>query len=399
MMLDGKKVLVGISGGIAAYKVPLLVRLLVKKGCEVKVIVTDNALEFVTEMTLQTLSSHKIYHNMFTGYNNEESTEHISLANWADMMIVAPATANIIGKYANGIADDALSTTLLAFNKTVFLSPAMNSNMYSHIAVQTNLQKLKTFGVELIDAKEGFLACGVNGKGRMAEPEEIVEYVENYFSKQKDFIGKTFTVTAGPTREQIDRVRFISNNSSGKMGYAIAKELLNRGAEVFLVSGPTSETINETSDLHLIKIESAEQMYDKTIECFEKSDVAICSAAVADYTPKQKFDTKLKKQEGDMFIELSATKDILKSLGEKKEHRILVGFALETDNEIENAKKKLINKNLDFIVLNSLKDEGAGFEVSTNKVTLIDKDNITPLPLKSKTEVAKDIVDKVLTYF
>lgn len=398
-MLDGKKVLVGISGGIAAYKVPLLVRLLVKKGCEVKVIVTDNALEFVTEMTLQTLSSHKIYHNMFTGYNNEESTEHISLANWADMMIVAPATANIIGKYANGIADDALSTTLLAFNKTVFLSPAMNSNMYSHIAVQTNLQKLKTFGVELIDAKEGFLACGVNGKGRMAEPEEIVEYVENYFSKQKDFIGKTFTVTAGPTREQIDRVRFISNNSSGKMGYAIAKELLNRGAEVFLVSGPTSETINETSDLHLIKIESAEQMYDKTIECFEKSDVAICSAAVADYTPKQKFDTKLKKQEGDMFIELSATKDILKSLGEKKEHRILVGFALETDNEIENAKKKLINKNLDFIVLNSLKDEGAGFEVSTNKVTLIDKDNITPLPLKSKTEVAKDIVDKVLTYF
>lgn len=398
-MLEGKKVLVGISGGIAAYKVPLLVRLLVKKGCEVKVIVTDNALEFVTEMTLQTLSSHKVYHNMFTGYNNEKSTEHISLANWADMMIVAPATANIIGKYANGIADDALSTTLLAFNKTVFLSPAMNSNMYSHIAVQTNLQKLKTFGVELIDAKEGFLACGVNGKGRMAEPEEIVEYVENYFSKQKDFIGKTFTVTAGPTREQIDRVRFISNNSSGKMGYAIAKELLNRGAEVFLVSGPTSETINETSDLHLIKIESAEQMYDKTIECFEKSDVAICSAAVADYTPKQKFDTKLKKQEGDMFIELSATKDILKSLGEKKEHRILVGFALETDNEIENAKKKLINKNLDFIVLNSLKDEGAGFEVSTNKVTLIDKDNITPLPLKSKTEVAKDIVDKVLTYF
>ena len=398
-MLDGKKVLVGISGGIAAYKVPLLVRLLVKKGCEVKVIVTDNALEFVTEMTLQTLSSHKVYHNMFTGYNNEETTEHISLTNWADMMIVAPATANIIGKYANGIADDALSTTLLAFNKTVFLSPAMNSNMYSHIAVQTNLQKLKTFGVELIDAKEGFLACGVNGKGRMAEPEEIVEYVENYFSKQKDFIGKTFTVTAGPTREQIDRVRFISNNSSGKMGYAIAKELLNRGAEVFLVSGPTSETINESSHLHLIKVESAQQMYDKTIECFEKSDVAICSAAVADYTPKQKFDTKLKKQEGDMFIELSATKDILKSLGEKKEHRILVGFALETDNEIENAKKKLINKNLDFIVLNSLKDEGAGFEVSTNKVTLIDKDNITPLPLKSKTEVAKDIVDKVLTYF
>lgn len=396
-MLNGKKVLVGVSGGIAAYKTPMLVRLLVKNGCEVRVVATKNAFEFVTEVTLQTVSSHRVYSEMFSSYD-EEQTQHISLANWADLMILAPASANTIGKYANAIADDALSTTLLAFNKPVFLAPAMNNVMYSNLGVQENMAKLVSRGVRMIEAQEGFLACGTEGKGRMAEPEEILAFVERELSKTEDFKGKTFTITAGPTREQIDRVRFISNNSSGKMGYDIARELLDRGAKVYLVSGPTQEKINPCPNLEIIKVESAEQMYEAAVSCFDKSDVAICSAAVADYTPKYKRSNKMKKEETALVLELAPTKDILKSLGERKGNKILVGFALETDNEIENARGKLERKNLDFIVLNSLNDKGAGFEVKTNKVTLIDKENITPLPLKTKREVAKDIVDKILSF-
>lgn len=397
-MLNGKKVLVGLSGGIAAFKTPMLIRLLKKEGCEVKVVATENALQFTTETTLQTLSGHRVYYDMFTPYIEEETTKHISLTAWADFAIIAPATANIIGKFANGIADDALSTTLLAFQKTIFLAPAMNTAMYENFAVQENMRKLLSNGVKIIDSNDGFLACGTSGKGRMAEPEQILEYIKQEFAKQQDFAGKTFTITAGPTREQIDRVRFISNNSSGKMGYDIARELLARGAKVFLVSGPTNERIENNPNLELIKVQSAEDMYQATLQCFDRSDAGICSAAVADYTPKYKHSNKMKKEENALILELSPTKDILKALGERKNKRILVGFALETDNEIENAKSKLVKKNLDFIVLNSLNDKGAGFEVDTNKVTIIDKNSINPLPLKSKIEVAKDIVDKLLTF-
>lgn len=399
-MLNGKKVLVGISGGISAYKTPMLVRLLIKKDCDVRVVATDNALHFVSELTLQTLSSYPVYNDMFCRFT-EKTTEHISLSDWADIVIVAPATANIIGKYANGIADDALSTTLLAFNKQVFFCPAMNCNMYNNFAVQDNISTLKRRGVQIIDSEQGELACGVVGKGRMAEVETIVEEIENYYKTNDDFINRTITITAGPTRESIDKVRFISNASSGKMGYEIAKELLRRGAKVNLISGVTNEKIEENNNLRLINVVNAQQMYEKTIEMFEKSDVGICCAAVADYTPIVQYDRKLKKQEQSLIIELKPTKDILLELGKKKKkNQVLVGFALETDNEIDNAKNKLQKKNLDFIVLNSLNDKGAGFECQTNKVTLIDNEgNVEPLPLKDKIDVAKDIVNKLLKCF
>lgn len=402
-MINGKKVVVGISGGIAAYKVPMLVRLLIKKDCEVRVVATDNALKFVSEVTLQTLSSYPVYNDMFSRFQ-EKTTNHISLAQWGEIFIVAPATANIIGKYANAIADDALSTTLLAFNKKVFLCPAMNNNMYENIGVQENIDKLKKRGVEIIDSEQGDLACGTVGKGRMAEVEHIVKYIEDFFEenkeinkKNKDFSGQVITITAGATRENIDKVRFISNASSGKMGYELAKELLRRGAKVNLVCGVVSQTIEENDCLNLVKVVSAQEMFDATVGLYSKSDACICSAAVADYTPEVTYPNKLKKQEAELTIKLKPTKDILAYLGKNKKKQILVGFALETDNEIENAKKKLKDKNLDFIVLNSLNDKGAGFDCNTNKVTLIDKNNMIALPLKTKEEVAKDIIDKLLT--
>ena len=392
----GKRILVGVSGGIAAYKIPMLVRLLTKEGNEVKVVATNNALNFVSELTLQTLSKHRVYTDMFLPYK-ESTTEHISLSEWADVFVVAPATANIIGKYTNGIADDALSTVLLAFEKKVFFAPAMNTAMYNNQAVQNNLRILQNRGVEIIEGEEGELACGSVGKGRMAEVEQILECIDKYFSQTENLKGKTFLITAGPTVEQIDSVRYISNNSSGKMGYAIAREILQRGGKVNLISGPVSETIEENSNLNLIRVKSAKQMYEASMQEFAKSDVAICSAAVADYTPKQVFSGKMKKKEQSLTIELEPTKDILKTLGQNKGEKIVVGFALESSDEIENAKKKLFSKNLDFIVLNSLNDKGAGFEYATNKVTLIDKDNTVSLPLKTKKEVAKDIINKIVT--
>ena len=390
----GKRILLGVSGGIAAYKIPMLVRLLTKEGNEVKIVASNSALNFVSELTLQTLSKHRVYTNMFLPYE-ENTTEHISLSEWADVFIVAPATANIIGKYANGIADDALSTVLLAFEKKVFFAPAM----YNNPAVRNNLNILLNRSIEIIEGEEGELACGSVGKGRMAEVEQIYKHINNYFTEKEDLKGKTFLVTAGPTVEQIDSVRYISNNSSGKMGYAIAEEILQRGGKVNLISGPVSVTIEENNNLNLINVKSAQQMYEASMQEFKNSDVAICSAAVADYTPKQVFSGKMKKKEQSLTIELEPTKDILKTLGQNKGEKIVVGFALESSNEIENAKKKLSSKNLDFIVLNSLNDKGAGFEYATNKVTLIDKDTITPLPLKTKKEVAKDIINKIVTLF
>lgn len=388
-------VVIAISGGIAAYKIPFLIRLFKKAGHEVKVVVTKNALNFVTEATLQTLSDNLVYSDMFAG--NKDMTEHISLADWADYYIVAPATANIIGKYANAIADDCVSTTLLAFDKDVFLAPAMNTKMYANEGVQNNLQILASRGVNIIRPNCGELACGANGDGRMAEPEEIFAFVNNHISNSKTLIGKTICVTAGPTYEQIDPVRFIGNNSSGKMGFAIAESLATKGASVKLIAGPTHLNTN-SCNIERIDVKSAEQMYNATVKEFEKADAAILSAAVADYTPKNVFSQKVKKADNVLNIELQPTKDILAQLGRMKtDKQTLVGFALETNDEENNAKQKLSKKNLDFIVLNSLNDKNACFGFDTNKVTIIDSNGkMIKTDLKSKSEIAEDVVSKLI---
>ncbi|MBO7181000.1 MAG: bifunctional phosphopantothenoylcysteine decarboxylase/phosphopantothenate--cysteine ligase CoaBC [Bacteroidales bacterium] len=388
-------VVIAISGGIAAYKIPFLIRLFRKAGHKVKVVVTKNALNFVTEATLQTLSDNLVYSDMFAG--NKDMTEHISIADWADYYIVAPATANIIGKYANAIADDCISTTLLAFDKDVFLAPAMNTKMYANKGVQNNLQILASRGVNIISPNCGELACGANGDGRMAEPEEIFAFVSNHIAKSKILAGKTICVTAGPTYEQIDPVRFIGNNSSGKMGFAIAESLAAKGALVKLIAGPTHLN-TKNCNIERIDVKSAEQMYNATVKEFEQADVAILSAAVADYTPKNVFSQKVKKADNVLNIELQPTKDILAQLGRMKtDKQTLVGFALETNNEENNAKQKLSKKNLDFIVLNSLNDKNACFGFDTNKVTIIDSNgNMTKTDLKSKSEIAEDVVSKLI---
>lgn len=388
-------VVIAISGGIAAYKIPFLIRLFKKAGHEVKVVVTKNALNFVTEATLQTLSDNLVYSDMFAG--NKDMTEHISLADWADYYIVAPATANIIGKYANAIADDCVSTTLLAFDKDVFLAPAMNTKMYANEGVQNNLQILASRGVNIISPNCGELACGANGDGRMAEPEEIFAFVNNHIKKSKILAGKTICVTAGPTYEQIDPVRFIGNNSSGKMGFAIAESLATKGASVKLIAGPTHLN-TKNCNIERIDVKSAEQMYNATVKEFEKADAAILSAAVADYTPKNVFSQKVKKADNVLNIELQPTKDILAQLGRMKtDKQTLVGFALETNDEENNAKQKLSKKNLDFIVLNSLNDKNACFGFDTNKVTIIDSNGkMIKTDLKSKSEIAEDVVSKLI---
>ncbi|MEE1189590.1 MAG: bifunctional phosphopantothenoylcysteine decarboxylase/phosphopantothenate--cysteine ligase CoaBC [Bacteroidales bacterium] len=388
-------VVIAISGGIAAYKIPFLIRLFKKAGYEVKVVVTKNALNFVTEATLQTLSDNLVYSDMFAG--NKDMTEHISIADWADYYIVAPATANIIGKYANAIADDCISTTLLAFDKDVFLAPAMNTKMYANKGVQNNLQILASRGVNIISPNCGELACGTNGDGRMAEPEEIFAFVNNHIAKSKILAGKTICVTAGPTYEQIDPVRFIGNNSSGKMGFAIAESLAAKGALVKLIAGPTHLN-TKNCNIERIDVKSAEQMYNATVKEFEQADVAILSAAVADYTPKNVFSQKVKKADNVLNIELQPTKDILAQLGRMKtDKQTLVGFALETNDEENNAKQKLSKKNLDFIILNSLNDKNACFGFDTNKVTIIDSNgNMTKTDLKSKSEIAEDVVSKLI---
>ena len=388
-------VVIAISGGIAAYKIPFLIRLFKKAGHKVKVVVTKNALNFVTEATLQTLSDNLVYSDMFA--ENKDMTEHISIADWADYYIVAPATANIIGKYANAIADDCISTTLLAFDKDVFLAPAMNTKMYANKGVQNNLRILASRGVNIISPNCGELACGANGDGRMAEPEEIFAFVNNHIAKSKILAGKTICVTAGPTYEQIDPVRFIGNNSSGKMGFAIAESLAAKGASVKLIAGPTHLN-TKNCNIERIDVKSAEQMYNATVKEFEQADVAILSAAVADYTPKNVFSQKVKKADNVLNIELQPTKDILAQLGRMKtDKQTLVGFALETNDEENNAKQKLSKKNLDFIVLNSLNDKNACFGFDTNKVTIIDSNgNMTKTDLKSKSEIAEDVVSKLI---
>ncbi len=390
-----KHVLIGISGGIAAYKSLTLIRSFVKNDYEVKVVATDHALEFVTPLTIETLSGNKLYNNMFqTG--QERTTEHIALAQWADVFVVAPATANIIGKYAHGLADDALSTTLLAYKKILFMAPAMNDAMWDNEAVQANLKILQNRGVKILEPGSGFLACNSEGKGRMMEPEKIFEAIDNYLCGKNS--GLRALVSAGGTQEPIDAVRYIGNRSSGLMGFCLAESLAQKGVRVDLISGPTSLTTHHPL-IHRIDVQTAADMLQACQMVASQVDIIIMAAAVADYTPEHAVDYKVKKTDATWQIHLKPTEDILKtlSLHRANDRQIVVGFALETNDEKENAIKKLKTKQLDMIVLNSLNDKGAGFSTSTNKVLLIDKnEQVIDIPLQSKQAVAEEIVSQIL---
>ena len=396
-MLNGKHIILGITGSIAAYKAAMLCRLLVKEGAEVRVIMTPLAKQFITPLTMATLSKHPILVEFFNPENGEWNS-HVSLGEWADMLLIAPATANTLAKMTTGIADNLLLTTYLSARSKVAVAPAMDLDMYAHITTQQNLATLKERGVAIIEPAAGELASGLVGKGRMAEPEDIVEQVKAIFAedeKKKTLEGKRYIVTAGATIERIDPVRYITNHSTGKMGYAIAEELAKRGAEVKLISGRTTLPIPQ--GVERIDTLSAEDMYNAAVREWREADGAVMCAAVADYTPVTVADKKLKKSDDDMRIELRRTKDIAKELGANKEGRVLVGFALETDNEEANAQGKLVRKNLDFVVLNSLRDAGAGFRGDTNKITIIDHNGAEEHPLMSKREAAAVIVDKIET--
>ncbi len=401
-VLSGKNILLGVTGGIAAYKAAFLVRLLVKKGAEVKVVMTSSAKDFVTPLTLSTLSKNEVF-SSFTQSASEDNPDenpqwnnHVELALWADLVLLAPATANTLSKMANGICDNLLLAVYFSAKCPVYYAPAMDLDMYKHPTVAEVFKKLDSFGNIQIPATFGELASGLVGQGRMAEPEDIVSFLENDILKNLPLKGKRVLITAGPTYEALDPVRFIGNHSSGKMGYAIAEMAAKLGAEVILISGPVSLSL-EDDFVKIVRVTSAEEMYQVAHRYFPGCDIAILSAAVADYRPSDVFSEKIKKNDEDLVLHLTKTKDILKSLGEIKEKQFLVGFALETENEVENAKLKLKKKNLDLIVLNSLRDKGAGFQKDTNKVTLISKDNkVLPFPVKSKSEVAKDIFDYII---
>lgn len=392
-------VVLGVTGGIAVYKACDIVSRLKKNGVNVDVIMTKSAAEFVGPMTFQSLSNNRVVTDMFDT-NFHWDIEHISLAKKADVFLIAPATANIIGKMANGIADDMLSTTVMATKAQIIIAPAMNTNMFENLAVQENIQKLKSRGVIFIEPVEGLLACNDVGKGKLEDPEKIVDITMHHLSKTDDLAGMNILITAGPTIEAIDPVRYITNRSSGKMGYSIAAEAIRRGAKVTLISGKTNEKVPYGVD-SFIKIESSEDMYKAVISNIDKMDVIIKSAAVADYTPMEKSQSKIKKKDGDLKIELARTHDILFEVGkQKKPHQILVGFAAETDDVLENAKSKMQRKNLDFIVANDIKKEGAGFGVDTNIVNIIDKEGIiTPLPMMKKMEVAEKLFDKIVDIY
>lgn len=393
-MLNGKHIILGITGSIAAYKAAMLCRLLVKEGAEVRVIMTPLAKQFITPLTMATLSKHPILVEFFNPENGEWNS-HVSLGEWADMLLIAPATANTLAKMTTGVADNLLLTTYLSARSKVSIAPAMDLDMYAHITTQNNLRTLAERGVAIIEPEAGELASGLIGKGRMAEPEEIVKQVKDIFAKEcvQTLAGKHYIVTAGATIEPIDPVRYITNHSTGKMGYAIAEELALRGAKVTLVSGRTA--LQTPKGVERVDVVTAEDMYNATTEAWKEADGAVMCAAVADYTPKCVADQKLKKSDNDMSIELKRTKDIAKELGATKGDRILIGFALETNDEEANAEGKLKRKNLDFIVLNSLRDKGAGFGGDTNKITLIDANGSQEHPLMSKREVASIIVDKI----
>ena len=394
-MLKGKTVVIGVSGGIAVYKACDVVSRLKKLNANVHVIMTKSATEFVTPLTFQSLSQNYVVSDMFEEPKTWD-VEHISLAKKADVFLIAPATANVIGKVANGIADDMLTTTVMATTGKVLIAPAMNTNMYRNPILQRNISILKELGYNFVDPDSGRLACGDIGEGKLASPEKIVDAVVDLFNEgKKDLLGKKIMITAGPTVESIDPVRYLTNRSTGKMGYAIAKMAANRGADVTLVSGPTN--IEPPSNIKkLIKVQSAKDMYDAIIDNFDENQVIIKSAAVADYKPKNYSDKKIKKSNDDLIIELDRNKDIAYELGKIKKNKILVGFAAETNDLIENAKGKISKKNLDFIVANDLTESGAGFGTDTNIVKIIDKDgNIAKYPQMKKDEVADVILDKV----
>ncbi len=392
-MLSGKKILIGITGSIAAYKIPFLIRLLVRAGAEVKVVMTKSACDFVTPLTLAAVSQYAVSIKPFNESDGKWHS-HIELGSWADIFLIAPLSANTLAKMATGITDNLLMATYLAARCPVFFAPAMDVDMYSHPTTQANIQKLVSFGNRLISPREGELASGLSGYGRMEEPDVIVDILNTHFEKELSFKGKKVLVTSGPTIEPIDPVRFISNHSSGQMGNALALEAAKRGANVTLISGPVYE-FPIHPNITLIKVTTAAEMLTECLSCFPGADFTIMSAAVADYSPEKPSSSKIKKDENELLLHLVKTTDILKELGKmKKPGQILVGFALETDHEIENAQKKLHTKNLDFIVLNSLNDKGAGFSLPTNKISILNhKGSITVYDKKSKTEVASDILD------
>ncbi len=397
-MLSGKRILLGVTGSIAAYKTAALTRLLVKAGAEVKVVMTPSAHGFVTPLTLATLSKNPVL-TQFTKEETGEWHSHVELGLWADALVIAPASANTIAKMSVGQCDNLLLAVYLSARCKVFFAPAMDLDMLQHPSTQQNIQKLVSYGNELIDSAFGELASGLIGDGRMAEPEEIVSKLESFFEAKHKLKGKKVLVTAGPTHEAIDPVRFIGNNSSGKMGFAIAEELANQGAEVNLISGPTSLTL--TNPLIMLKrVTSAEEMFQECVSLFPSMDISVLSAAVADFKPAVMADQKIKKNNSGLTIELVKTKDIAAELGKMKtQHQFTVGFALETENEVDNAEKKIVSKNFDLIVLNSLKDNGAGFGHDTNRITLIDRKNTTKkFNLKSKKEVARDIVNAIIDH-
>ena len=396
-ILSGKNILLGITAGIAAYKTANLVRLFIKAGADVKVIMTPASLDFITPLTLSTLSKHPV-HSSFTNEDDDNAVwnNHVELGLWADLFLIAPSTANTLSKMANGVCDNLLMATYLSAKCPVYFAPAMDLDMYKHATTRRSLDVLRSFGNVMIPATSGELASGLVGEGRMAEPEDIVVFIEKDILDKLPLKGKKIPITAGPTYEAIDPVRFIGNHSSGKMGFEIANAAANFGAEVILITGPTHQTIKH-SLVHVEKVTSASQMYEKVHAYFETVDIAILSAAVADYKPKYVADQKIKKKESTFTIELEKTKDILASLGQIKRNQFLVGFALETNNELEYAKGKLNAKNLNLIVLNSLNDKGAGFGGSTNKVTFItDADAVIEHQLKSKAEVAQDLMNQIL---
>jgi phosphopantothenoylcysteine decarboxylase/phosphopantothenate--cysteine ligase len=395
-MLKGKKVVVGITGSIAAYKVPFLVRLLVKEGVEVRVIMTPVAKDFVTPLTLATLSQHAVIVDPFKA-DNGEWNNHVELGQWADAMIFAPVTANTLGKMAHGIADNFVVTAYLSAKCPVFITPAMDLDMYAHPSTQNNMAILRSFGNIIIEPQIGELASGLTGPGRMEEPESIVQILKDHFTRQHDLDKKKILITAGPTHEKIDPVRFIGNYSTGKMGFSLAHEAAQRGAHVTLVAGPTNLT-SEHPNIHRIDIESAEEMYQICMQEAPLADMVIMAAAVADYTYSRQSPIKLKKGSAPLLLELSPTRDILKTIGaNKKNDQIIVGFALETDHESENAKRKLISKNLDFIVLNSLNETGAGFGLETNKISIIDRSGtVYQGKLGTKPAVAAEILDFIV---
>lgn len=394
MSLKGKRIVLGITGSIAAYKACVLIRELIKAGAEVQAVMTPSAKEFITPLTISTLT-HKPVISEFFDRRDGSWHSHVDIGLWADAMIIAPATASSIAKMANGVADNMLITTYLSMRAPVFVAPAMDVDMFSHMATQKNIKTLRSYGNIIIEPETGELASGLEGKGRMEEPAVIAKSLEAYFKSQNQLKGKRVLITAGPTYEKIDPVRFIGNYSSGKMGYALAEECAERGAEVELVSGPVSINLNR-ANIHITKVESAAQMYAAAVNAFPKTDIAILCAAVADFTPRETKDVKIKREKGDMAIQLVPTKDIAAELGRmKKESQFMVGFALETNDETNNAINKLKAKKLDFIVLNSLNDKGAGFSVDTNKITIISDTSKYEYPLKPKREVAKDIIDKI----